>query len=66
MAPVFHGGAAIYRLTPCSAEVAWDQQPRHAWQLPPPIRATLPPGLIEASHPRTYDLDDDDDEDLPI
>lgn len=46
---VFHGGAAIYRETPCSAEIAFKRQPRHDYQLPPAIRSTLPVGLLEGS-----------------
>jgi hypothetical protein len=44
---VFHGGAAIYRLTPCSAAVAYTRQPRQGYQLPPSIRAILPDALLE-------------------
>lgn len=44
---VYQGGAAIYRLTPCSAEVAHMKQPRAAYQLPTAIRATLPATLLE-------------------
>jgi len=46
--PVYHGGAAIYRLTPCSAEVAAAKQPRDTWALPSAIRATLPPLALAA------------------
>lgn len=46
---VFHGGAAIYRLTPCSAAIAFARQPRSAWQLPPAIRVLLPDALLETS-----------------
>lgn len=45
---VFHGGAAIYRLTPCSVDVAYKQQPRHGYQLPPSIAAIVPPELLPA------------------
>lgn len=59
---VFHGGAAIYRLTPCSVEVAWLKQPRHSYELPPAILAIVPPTLLPASKPaRVYDADDEDD-----
>jgi hypothetical protein len=44
--PVFHGGAAIYRLTPCTAMVAWSRQPKDIYQLPPSIAATLPPKAL--------------------
>lgn len=43
---VFHGGSAIYRMTPCTAEVAFKRQPKEAWQLPLPIRCTLAPALL--------------------
>ncbi len=46
--PVFHGGAAIYRLTPCSAAVAWRRQPTSGYQLPPAILAVVPPVLLPA------------------
>jgi hypothetical protein len=54
---VFHGGAAIYRLTPCSAAVAYARQPRQGYQLPPSIRAILPDALLESS---SIEPDDDD------
>ena len=43
---IFHGGAAIYRLTPCSPEVAFKRQPTHAYQLPPAVVAIVPPALL--------------------
>lgn len=45
---VFHGGAAIYRLTPCSAEVAWHRQAKQPYELPTAIRATLAPEQLPA------------------
>lgn len=47
---VYHGGAAIYRLTPCSPEVAWKKQPKeaHVYSLPATIRAIVPPLLLES------------------
>jgi hypothetical protein len=50
--PVLHGGSAIYRLTPCSAEVAFERQPTHRYQLPPAIFATVPVHLLQAPEPR--------------
>jgi hypothetical protein len=47
--PVFHGGAAIYRLTPCSATVAWERQPKYDYQIPPSIRCIVPAPLLAAS-----------------
>jgi hypothetical protein len=46
--PVFHGGAAIYRLSPCSPQVAWERQHTDLWQFPPAIRAVIPPELLPA------------------
>jgi hypothetical protein len=48
LGPVFHGGAAIYRLTPCSAEVAWAKQPRLTYQIPDAVRCIVPPLLLAA------------------
>lgn len=52
MAPVYHGGSSIYRLTPCSFEVAAARQPTDMWQLPPTIRAVVPVELLPA--PEAY------------
>ena len=49
--PVFHGGAAIYRLTPCSADVAFKRQPRHGYQLPPSILCIVPTALLPTQEP---------------
>ena len=54
--PVFHGGAAIYRLTPCSGEVAWKRMPTQSYQIPPAILATVPALLLA---PAVQELDDD-------
>ncbi len=62
--PVLHGGGSIYRLTPCSAAVAFAEQPRQAYQLPPAIRAVIPPALLEPPAP-SIDPDDDPDDDAP-
>ncbi|WP_040308681.1 hypothetical protein [Asticcacaulis biprosthecium] len=45
------GGASIYQLTPCSRETAQRRQAKYEYQLPPPVKETLPeepPLLIEA------------------
>lgn len=64
LGPVFHGGAAIYRLTPCSAEIAFRQAPKEnqQWSLPSSIRVTVPTPLLEkaeAIEARANDYDDD-------
>jgi hypothetical protein len=61
---IFHGGAAIYRLTPCSAQVAWDKQPQQEYQLPPSVRCIVPPALLPA--PSTIDHEDADERDNVI
>ena len=67
---IFHGGAAIYRLTPCPAEVAFKRQPTHAYQLPPAVAAIVPITLLpnptwEAAYEPSgsVDVGDDDPED---
>lgn len=45
---VLHGGAAIYRMTPCTAEQAFSKQPKHDRQLPVSIRCILPAAMLEA------------------
>lgn len=59
---VFHGGASIYRLTPCSAETAFARQPKEEWQLPAPIRCILPAALLEAPVAALIDDADEDAE----
>lgn len=60
----FHGGAAIYRLTPCSADVAWAKQPRHGYQLPPSILAIVPLALLPSTDtPARHHYEDRDEDD---
>jgi hypothetical protein len=40
---VTYGGASIYGLTPCSAEIAYRQAPQHLWALPIALRCIAPP-----------------------
>lgn len=56
--PVLQGGAAIYRLTPCPAAVAFQRAPRETqrWALPETIRATLPPALLAPPAPERREL----------
>jgi hypothetical protein len=67
--PIYHGGAAIYRLSPCSRQIAWQRQHSELWQLPPAIRAVLPPELLPAPQ-ATLPLDEEycppDDDDSPF
>jgi len=46
--PVLLHGQAIYQFTPCSAEVAEKRMPRHTYQLPASVVATLPPSAVPA------------------
>lgn len=65
---VLHGGAAIYRLTLCSAEVAFKEQPTQAYMLPPSVKAIVPTALLASAETvdrrmreiHTYDADDDE------
>jgi hypothetical protein len=62
---IFHGGAAIYRLTPCTREVAWKKQPTDTWNLPPAVRAIVPPEALPSPKGETATADDaetDDDQ----
>lgn len=64
MDAVLHGGAAIYRLTPCSPQIAWERQPRDLWQLPPAIRVVVPPAALPSPEPapeRDYEQSERDD-----
>lgn len=64
---IFHGGAAIYRLTPCSAEVAFAKQPKQAWQIPTAIQCILPPLMLEASASDAPENDEEEgDDDQPF
>ena len=56
--PVFQGGQSIYRLTPCSKAVAWDQHPRREFQLPSAVRARVQPLLLPGMVRDTTDFDD--------
>ena len=63
---VLCGGGAIYRLIPCSAAVAFAQQPREGYQLPLAIRAIVPQTLLPAADSAGPFHDDDDDGVAPI
>jgi len=66
---VFHGGAAIYRLSPCEVEMARNCQPRELYQLPPAIKAIVPPALLPPpTVTRCFDedLEPDDDGRIPF
>lgn len=45
---ILHGGASIYGMTPCTADVAFERAPKDLWQLPGAVRAALPPDLLPA------------------
>jgi hypothetical protein len=62
---VYRGGSAIYGVTPCTREVAWNRMPKSEYQLPPSVRAALPAALLPAPEPErrtysTYGADDDE------
>lgn len=60
--PIYHGGAAIYRMTPCSRLIAWERQHKEIWTLPPTIRAVIPLELLPASS----SAEPEDDENRPF
>jgi hypothetical protein len=63
---VFHGGAAIYRLTPCPAAVAFARQPRQEYQLPTSIRCIVPELLLAAPADSAVIDELAGDDDLPL
>lgn len=59
LGPIYHGGAAIYRLTPCTRQNAWEHQPRDLWQLPSTVRAVVPTAALPQpaeSQAETFDV----------
>lgn len=63
--PIYHGGAAIYRLSPCSKKVAWERHPTETWQIPAALKAVIPTELLPAptrEPSRADDYDEPDDE----
>lgn len=46
--PILQGGASIYRMTPCSPELAAARSPTEPYYLPTSVRATLPPEQLPA------------------
>lgn len=43
---IYIGGQTIYRLTPCTPQVAWDRQPTNTYQIPQSLAATVPTALL--------------------
>jgi hypothetical protein len=56
---IFHGGSSIYRLTPCSPEIALKRAPDHEYHLPPAVRCIVPPAMLPA--PSTVEHEGDPD-----
>lgn len=65
---VFYGGASIYGLTPCSAEIAAARAPRELYHLPVALRAVVPPAMLPPPEAvlRWDDEDDEDDSGRPF
>jgi hypothetical protein len=60
---IYQGGPSIYRLTPCSAETAYREQPMKEWQLPAAVRKIVPVALLGAPEAREpFEAEDPDDE----
>lgn len=55
---VFQGGPSIYRLTPCTREVAWESQHLEERQLPEALKAIVPAALLPATFAAQYGADD--------
>jgi len=69
LGPILQGGSSIYRVTPCSAEVAFNRGCTDARQLPAPVRATLPVHLLPAppsGGDRDRDVVDVDEDEMPF
>ncbi|MEI9885914.1 MAG: hypothetical protein WDN08_05320 [Rhizomicrobium sp.] len=63
LAPVYVAGASLYRLTPCSREVAWSSRARYDYQLPSPVRARIEPAALPApTEDDTFEPADDADD----
>lgn len=60
---VLVGGGSIYQFTPCSAEVAYKQQPKRTYELSPSVRCLLTPDMLPPPEPEPISrfLDEDDD-----
>lgn len=58
--PILQGGASIYRLTMCSAETAFREQPTKSWQLPGAVQKIVPSALLEAPEARAARWDSED------
>ena len=66
---IIQGGPSIYRLTPCSAEVAFNRGATDAYHLPTSVRATLPKHLLPApaqGADHAIDVQRDDDDEMPF
>lgn len=65
LGPVLLGGASIYQLTPCSADVAFQRRPTSNYQLPASIFATVPATALPSNEEgRTFFEVDEDDEEI--
>lgn len=71
---VYFGGSAVFRLSPCSEEVARhvakrnQPEPVHQWELPKQIEMAprkAPPSYDPDNNPETDD-DRDEDDDIPF
>lgn len=60
---VFIGGASLYAFTPCSRDTAWKRRPRHPYELPDSLRATLTPAQLPPPGRSIYEQMRDEPED---
>lgn len=49
LGPVLLGGGSIYQFTPCTADTAYARRPKHAYQLPATVAATVPPMALTSN-----------------
>ena len=59
--PRLIGSGAIYAFTPVEREVAWKNQAREEWNLPPSLRSAIPPRMLypPEAEPDAQEYDDD-------
>ena len=60
LGPVLLGGGSIYQFTPCKAEVAFARRPKHNYELPPSVLATVPPLALPSNDELPPFFEDDD------
>jgi len=65
LGPVLPGGGSIYQFTPCPAATAYARRPKHTYQLPASVVATIPPLALPSSEELPSFLTDVDESEVP-